>query len=72
VLFLGDYTQTMVDGTSQVSLGVWPVRMGWATGDWKLLPDQPTTSYSSLQADPGSPQAAAKGWQALEPAGAAG
>jgi hypothetical protein len=74
VLFLGDYTQTMTDGTSQVSLGVWPVRMIWAAGDWKLLPDENTTSYTSLQAEPGSPAAAAKGWQTLEsaPAGTGG
>jgi hypothetical protein len=72
VLFLGDYTQTMVDGTSQVSLGVWPVRMIWATGDWKLLPDQAGANYSSLQAEPASPQAASKGWQVLEPASAPG
>ena len=72
VLFLGDYTQTLVNGSSQVSLGVWPVRMAWADGDWKLLPDQPGASYTVLRAQPGSPQAAAKGWQALEPAGAAG
>ena len=72
VLFLGDYTQTTASGTSQVSLGVWPVQMTWATADWKLLPDQPGDSYSSLRADPGSPAASAKGWQDLAPAGTAG
>jgi hypothetical protein len=72
VLFLGDYTQTTASGTSQVSLGVWPVQMTWAAADWKLLPDQPGESYSSLRADPGSPAASAKGWQDLEPAGTAG
>ena len=68
VLFLGDYSQTAANGTSQVSLGVWPVRMAWVDGDWKLLPDRPGASYTSLQAEPGSPAATAKGWQALEPA----
>jgi hypothetical protein len=72
VLFLGDYTQTTASGTSQVSLGVWPLQMTWAAADWKLLPDQPGQGYTSLRADPGSPAAAAKGWQDLEPAGAAG
>ncbi len=72
VLFLGDYTQTTANGTSQVSLGVWPVQMIWAAADWKLLPGHPGARYTSLRADPGSPAAAAKGWQDLEPAGTAG
>ena len=71
-VYSGDYSQTLDDGGSQVSLGVWPVPVAWAAGDWKLLPDEPGASYSSLRAQPGSAQAAAEGWQVLEPASAAG
>jgi hypothetical protein len=68
VLLLCDFVATVPGQGTQTRIGVFPLRMHWASGDWKILPPV-TTDYSSLGAEPGSPQAAASGWQQLMQAG---
>jgi hypothetical protein len=64
VLLLSDFiTRTPAQGT-QDRVSVFPVALHWADGDWKVLPS-PATDYSGLDAQPGSPQAAALGWLQL-------
>jgi hypothetical protein len=68
VLLLADaITATPGQGT-QAGVEVFPVALAWAAGDWTVLP-APAASYASLAAEPGSPQAAALGWQQLLPIG---
>jgi hypothetical protein len=64
VLLLCDFVTTVPGQGTQTMIGVFPLRMHWSSGDWKILPPL-TTDYSSLSAEPGSPQAAASGWQPL-------
>jgi hypothetical protein len=66
VLLLADYITTLPGQGTQTSIGVYPLQMGWADSDWKIFPPS-TVSYSSLAAEPGSPQAASDGWQELTP-----
>jgi hypothetical protein len=68
VLLLGDFISTLPSQGTQTRVGVFPMRMHWAEGDWKVLAWD-NSSYTSLAAEPGSPQAAENGWQSLEPAG---
>lgn len=68
VLLLCDFVVTVPGQGTQTRIGVFPLPMHWASGDWKILPPA-TTDYSSLSAQPGSPQAAASGWQPLLQAG---
>lgn len=68
VLLLCDFVATVPGQGTQTRVGVFPLQMHWASGDWKILPPV-TTDYSSLSAEPGSPQAAASGWQPLLQAG---
>jgi hypothetical protein len=68
VLLLCDFISTVPGQGTQTRTGVFPVRVGWAEGDWKILPGT-STDYSDLDAEPDSPQAASFGWQNLEPAG---
>jgi hypothetical protein len=65
VLLLCDFISTMPAQGTVTRIGVFPVRMHWAEGDWKILPPNAAT-YSSLNAEPASPQAAALGWQELD------
>jgi hypothetical protein len=65
VLLLADDVITLPDQGTQTRVGVYPLRMRWADGDWKILQPDTATSYSSLTAEPGSPQAAASGWEEL-------
>jgi len=66
VLLLCDFTTTVRGDGTQTSIGVFPVRLHWYAGDWKILAPG-TASYAGLVAEPASPQAAALGWQELEP-----
>ena len=53
------------DSGTTTKIGVFPVALHWAQGDWKVLPT-PATDYSGLTAEPGSAQAASLGWQQLD------
>ncbi|MFD9687303.1 hypothetical protein ACFWXO_16280 [Kitasatospora sp. NPDC059088] len=68
VLLLATYT-TSVPGTGmQTRMGVYPLDLVWSAGDWRIPAPSgnPTTDYTSLTAEPGTPQASAKGWQELK------
>jgi len=65
VLLLSDIIATTPGGGTTTKVGVFAVAMHWAQGDWKVLPT-PATDYSGLTAEPGSAQAASRGWQELE------
>jgi hypothetical protein len=65
VLLLSDFITTVPGQGTVTRTGVFPVRLHWAEGDWKILPPNNTT-YSDMNAEPSSPQAAALGWQALD------
>jgi hypothetical protein len=68
VLLLCDFISTVPGQGTQTRTGVFPVQLGWAEDDWKILSGT-GTDYSDLDAEPDSPQAASLGWQNLEPAG---
>jgi hypothetical protein len=64
VLLLANYTTSLPGAGTKTSIAVFPLRMHWAGGDWKILkPD--ATDYSSLRATPGTDQATADGWLEL-------
>ncbi|ACU77751.1 hypothetical protein Caci_8938 [Catenulispora acidiphila DSM 44928] len=64
VLLLARYTISLPGTGTKSSNAVFPLRMHWAGGDWKVLkPDGAT--YTSLAAAPGSDQASSLGWQEL-------
>ncbi|MFF2611739.1 hypothetical protein [Kitasatospora sp. NPDC058046] len=68
VLLLATYT-TSVPGTGmQTRMGVYPLDLTWSANDWRIPAPSgnSTTDYTSLTAEPGSPQASAKGWQELK------
>ena len=65
VLLLADIIGTTPGQGTTTKVGVFPVALHWAQGDWKVLPT-PVTDYSALTAEPGSAQAASLGWQELE------
>lgn len=65
VLLLCDTATTRPSGT-QSSYGVFPVQVGWRGNDWLIVPSGGST-YDNLAAEPDSPQAAALGWQDLQP-----
>jgi hypothetical protein len=65
VLLLSDIIATTPGQGTTTKIGVFPVALHWAQGDWKVLPT-PATDYSGLTAEPGSAQAASLGWQQLE------
>lgn len=68
VLLLATYT-TSVPGTGmQTRMGVYPLDLVWSGGDWRVPAPSgtSTTDYTSLVAEPGSPQASAKGWQEMK------
>lgn len=68
VLLLCDAIVTQPSQGTTTRYGVYPVRLSWTGGDWKITPPG-ANSYPGLVAEPDSPQAAALGWQQLEPAG---
>jgi hypothetical protein len=64
VLLLANYTTSLPGAGTKTSIAVFPLRMHWASGDWKILkPD--TTDYSSLRATPSTDPATADGWLEL-------
>ncbi|MEV6527120.1 hypothetical protein AB0M43_34840 [Longispora sp. NPDC051575] len=69
VLLLGFHTASTPDGGVKPKVGVYPLEMHWDGSDWKIL--QPKIAlqndYSSLAAQPGTSEAAAKGWLELSP-----
>jgi hypothetical protein len=67
VLLLADYDVTLPGQGTQAKTGIYPLGMHWAEGDWKILPPETTVDYSSLLTQPGTAQAAADGWQELQP-----
>ncbi len=64
VLLLSDFISATPGQGTTTGIGVFPVALGWSAGDWKVLPAAPR-DYSGMTAEPGSPQAAALGWQEL-------
>lgn len=66
VLLLAEFNSLTPSLGVQVTDGVFPVALHWSAGDWKVLPT-PAQDYSSLAAEPDSPQAAALGWLDLQP-----
>lgn len=68
VLVLCYYTVTTPDQGTSTRPAVFPVSAHWAEGDWKVLAGEGTFD-TRLEVEPDSPQAAALGWQQLEPAG---
>jgi hypothetical protein len=66
VLLLSDLVFTSSVGGAQTQVAVYPLRMHWAEGDWKILAPA-STNYSSLAASPGTAQATGLGWQELSP-----
>lgn len=67
VLLLADYDVTLPGGGTQARIGLYPLGMHWAEGDWKILAPETGVDYSSLLTQPGTSQAAADGWQELSP-----
>jgi hypothetical protein len=67
VLLLADDLITLPTQGTQTRVGVYPLRMHWTEDDWKILAPAPRTSYSTLSAVPGTPQAASDGWQEMTP-----
>jgi hypothetical protein len=67
VLLLADYVSTVPGQGSQTRIGVYPLDMHWAEGDWKILAPDTGVDYSGLNAQPGTAQAASDGWQKLAP-----
>jgi hypothetical protein len=68
VLLLSDLISTAPGQGTVTEVTVFPVAMHWAEADWKIL-SNPVGDYRTLTAVPGTPQAAADGWQDLVPAG---
>jgi len=67
VLLLAYYAVTLPGQQPQTTVAVYPAVMHWARGDWKILaPAAGGPDYSGLDAQPGSAQAAADGWQPLD------
>lgn len=66
VLLLSDVIITMPAQGTQTRIAVYPLRMHWAQGDWKILAPG-NASFIKLAAEPGSAQAASDGWQELTP-----
>ncbi|WP_405018120.1 hypothetical protein OHV05_15075 [Kitasatospora sp. NBC_00070] len=68
VLLLATYTTSVPGSGMQTRMGVYPLDLIWSGGDWRIPAPagNSTTDYTSLIAEPGSPQASAKGWQELK------
>ncbi|WP_457029727.1 hypothetical protein [Kitasatospora sp. P5_F3] len=68
VLLLATYTTSVPGSGMQTRMGVYPLDLIWSGGDWRIPSPsgKSTTDYTSLIAEPGSPQASAKGWQELK------
>jgi len=66
VLLLCDFTSTQPGTGTQTRVAVFPVRVRWSQGDWKVK-FFGTSGDASLAAEPFSAQAASLGWQELLP-----
>lgn len=66
ILLLGYYQKNTAAGEESTSAILFPTRVRWTNGDWKL-PAQTLPSDPSLFARPGTAEATAKGWQPLIP-----
>jgi len=66
VLLLASYTTSSPGQGIATRMGVFPVDVHWSAGDWKVLAPTGNTDYTSLSAQPDSPDASAKGWQELQ------
>jgi hypothetical protein len=66
VLLLSDFITTTPGQGTVTRIGVFPMTMHWAQADWKVLPTAPR-DFTSVTAEPDSPQAASLGWQELQP-----
>jgi hypothetical protein len=68
VLLLTSATFTNAQSGTASTVGVFPVRMHWTSGDWRLSSIGGTDqNYSALAATPDTPAAAENGWLALIP-----
>ncbi|MEV6986483.1 hypothetical protein AB0M95_35215 [Sphaerisporangium sp. NPDC051017] len=65
VLLLGYYQITLPGQEPENRIGVFPLQMHWAAGDWKMPVPTLSADYSGLEAMPGSDVAAAMGWLPL-------
>jgi hypothetical protein len=65
VLLLGYYQITLPGMDPQNRVGVYPLQVRWAAGDWKIPASTLSADYSDLQATPGSAEASALGWHPL-------
>jgi len=69
VLLLTSNTFINARGGSAQTMGVYPVKMHWTGGDWRLAAVGGTgQDYSGLAATPDTSAAVAQGWLALVPA----
>ena len=68
VLLLGYYQTTLPGQNAQNRIGVFPLQMHWAAGDWKMPEPTLSADYHDLETQPGSSEAAALGWQPLSAA----
>jgi hypothetical protein len=60
------YYETIVPGSEpENGPGVFPARLRWTAGDWKLPAPTQDADYSELRVPPGSAEATALGWQPL-------
>jgi hypothetical protein len=62
VLVLAYLITTTPTAGTQSRLGVFPAPLRWDDGDWRSEQGQGTADYRSLEAPPGTAQAAAAGW----------
>jgi hypothetical protein len=67
VLLLADYDITLPGQGTQAKIGLYPLGLHWAVGDWKIVAPETNLDYSSLLTQPGTAQAAADGWKELSP-----
>lgn len=65
VLLLTDSTFVNAHGGMAQTTGVFPVRMHWTAGDWKLASIGGGQNYAGLDATPDTQVAAGQGWLAL-------
>jgi hypothetical protein len=65
VLLLGYLTTTSQQAGVQTRIGVFPLLMRWAGGDWKAAQRDDDNDYAHLRLEPGTPAATAAGWQEL-------
>jgi hypothetical protein len=63
VLLLYNYTLTAQSGAAE-HVGVTAVRLTWTPASWRML-TPPAHDLAALLATPGTPEATAKGWEAM-------